>query len=76
MEDQRIGSALRALRIRRGLRQVDLAKAAGIPRGTLMQIEAGRLEDVRLGHIRQLSVALKPASRDSSDGKEPILTDS
>ena len=58
MEDQRIGSALRALRLRRRLRQVDVAAAAGIPRGVVMRIEAGRLDDVSFGHVRRLARAL------------------
>lgn len=55
MDDQRIGSALRALRLRRGLRQVDVAAAAGIPRGVVMRIEAGRLDDVSFGHVRRMA---------------------
>lgn len=58
MEDQRIGSALRALRLRRHLRQVDVAVAAGIPRGVVMRIEAGRLDDVSFGHLRRMARAL------------------
>jgi transcriptional regulator with XRE-family HTH domain len=55
MEDQRIGAALRALRIRRGLRQVDVATAAGIPRSVVMRIEAGRLDEVPLRQVRRLA---------------------
>jgi transcriptional regulator with XRE-family HTH domain len=58
VEDQRIGSALRARRLRRRLRQVDVAAAAGIPRGVVMRIEAGRLDDVSFGHVRRLARAL------------------
>jgi transcriptional regulator with XRE-family HTH domain len=58
MEDQRIGSALRAIRIRRRRRQVDVAAAAGIPRGVAMRIEAGRLDDVSFGQIRSFARAL------------------
>ena len=55
MDDQRVGSALRALRIRRRLRQADVAAAAGIPRGAVMRIEAGRLDDVSFGHVRRMA---------------------
>jgi transcriptional regulator with XRE-family HTH domain len=58
MEDQRVGSALRALRLRRGLRQADVAAAADIPRGAVMRIEAGRLDEVSFGHVRRLARVL------------------
>lgn len=58
MEDQRIGSALRALRIRRGMRQVDVATAGGIPRGVVMRIEGGRLDEVSFGEVRRLARVL------------------
>ena len=58
MDDQRIGSALRALRIRRRLRQVDVAAEAGIPRAVVMRIEAGRLDEVSFGQIRRLARVL------------------
>jgi DNA-binding XRE family transcriptional regulator len=47
MEDQRLGSGLRAMRIRRKLRQRDLSAAAGVPRGVIGLIEHGRLDEVR-----------------------------
>lgn len=58
MDDQRIGSSLRALRLRRRLRQEDVRVAAGIPRRAAMRIEAGRLDGVRFGDIRRYSAAL------------------
>ena len=58
MDDQRVGSSLRALRIRRRLRQVDVAAAAGIPRGAVMRIEAGRLDDVSFGQVRRMARVL------------------
>lgn len=58
MDDQRVGSALRALRIRRRLRQADVAAAAGIPRGVVMRIEAGRLDDVSFGQVRRMARVL------------------
>ena len=58
MDDQRVGSALRALRIRRRLRQADVATAAGIPRGAVMRIESGRLDDVSFGQIRRMARVL------------------
>jgi transcriptional regulator with XRE-family HTH domain len=58
VDDQRIGAALRALRIRRALRQRDAAGLAGIPRSVVMQVEAGRLDGVRFGDIRRYAAGL------------------
>jgi len=58
MDDQRIGSGLRAMRIRRRLRQRDLSSAAGVPRGVIALIEHGRLDDVGFGQIRAVARAL------------------
>jgi transcriptional regulator with XRE-family HTH domain len=58
MDDQRIGASLRALRLRRRLRQADASVAAGIPRDVAMRIEAGRLERVRFGDIRRYAASL------------------
>lgn len=58
MDDQRVGSSLRTLRLRRRLRQKDASIAAGVPRGVAMLIEAGRLDNVRFGDIRRYAKAL------------------
>jgi transcriptional regulator with XRE-family HTH domain len=58
VDDQRVGGALRALRLRRRVRQVDAALSAGIARGAAMRIEAGRLDRVRFGDIRRYAHAL------------------
>ena len=58
MGDQRLGSALRALRLRRRLRQADVAAAARIPRNAVMRIEAGQLDEVSFGHVRRLARVL------------------
>jgi transcriptional regulator with XRE-family HTH domain len=58
MDDQRVGSGLRAVRIRRRLRQRDVASAAGVPRGVLTLIEHGRLDDVSFGQIRSVAKVL------------------
>ncbi|MHB8460685.1 MAG: helix-turn-helix domain-containing protein [Candidatus Limnocylindrales bacterium] len=59
MDDTRLGSIYRALRRRRGWRQVDLAVAAGCSRGTISRIERGHLDDVVLGMLRRVSDALE-----------------
>ena len=58
MDDQRIGASLRAVRLRRRLRQKDVSGAAGIPRSVAILIEAGRLDGVRFGDIRRYAKAL------------------
>jgi len=56
--DQRLGAAVRAVRIRRGLRQADLAVAAGVSPTTVSRIERGRLEEVGLSAVRAVGGAL------------------
>jgi transcriptional regulator with XRE-family HTH domain len=58
MDDQRVGSGLRAMRIRRQLRQRDLSALAGVPRGVIALIEHGRLDEVGFGQIRAVARAL------------------
>ena len=58
MDDQPIGASMRALRLRRRLRQVDASEAAGIPRRVAILIEGGRLERVRFGDIRSYARGL------------------
>jgi|GEM_PF-1422281 len=45
----RIGSTIRALRSARGLTQAELAECAGISRRWLIDLEAGRGDNARLG---------------------------
>ncbi len=49
---------LRALRTKRGMSQEALAKKAGISRGYLLRLEAGR-QDPTLGILTKLAKALK-----------------
>ena len=58
MEDQRLGAAIRRIRVGRKLRQVDLAALAGVPRTALIAMESGRLDDVSFGHLRRVARAL------------------
>jgi len=52
MDDIRVGSAIRAVRLRRGLRQSDVAAAAGLSQSTVSLVELGRFEALTLGTIR------------------------
>lgn len=58
MDDQRVGSALRTIRLRRGLRQVDLSGMAGVSRTTISRLERGHLAAFTLETIRAVATAL------------------
>jgi transcriptional regulator with XRE-family HTH domain len=58
MDDQRFGSTIRAIRIRRKLRQSDLARLADVSVGMISLIERGHLDRVTLASIRAVAKAL------------------
>ncbi|MDO8485716.1 MAG: helix-turn-helix domain-containing protein [Candidatus Limnocylindrales bacterium] len=58
MDDQRVGAALRAIRVRKRWRQKDLAAKAKVSRTMIGRIEHGRLTAVPLGSIRRAAHAL------------------
>jgi transcriptional regulator with XRE-family HTH domain len=58
MDDARIGRALRVLRQRRGLRQSEVAAAAGVPQPTISAIECGRLAGLPIATIRRVFAAV------------------
>ena len=53
MDDARVGRALRALRQRRGLRQSEVAVAAGVSQSTISDVESGRLAGLPIATIRR-----------------------
>ncbi len=57
MDDVRVGSAIRAVRIRRGLRQSDVAAAAGVSRALVSSVERGILEATSLRALRRVAAA-------------------
>jgi transcriptional regulator with XRE-family HTH domain len=59
MFDDRVGTILRAIRIRRGLRQVDVARLAFVSDATVSRIERGHLEDLSLRTIRRVARVLE-----------------
>jgi transcriptional regulator with XRE-family HTH domain len=69
VDDVRFGAALRATRIRRGLRQVDIAQAAGVSPTTVGRVERGLGDGLPLDRIRaiarvlEIRVELLPRSR-------------
>ena len=61
--DVQIGRALRALRHRRGLRQVDVARLSGVTRTVISELEAGRAGIHRLDRLRAVLAALGASVR-------------
>ena len=55
MEDIRIGLALRAVRVRKRLRQSDVALLAGVSRKTVGTVERGALDQVRMDALRSIA---------------------
>jgi transcriptional regulator with XRE-family HTH domain len=58
MDDQRVGRIVRALRRRRGWRQLDLARAAGCSQNLVSLVERGHLERASTRLLRRVMAAL------------------
>lgn len=58
MDDVRVGRLLRALRRRRGLRQLDVALAAGVSQQAVSLVERGHLATLSLRRVRLMFGAL------------------
>jgi transcriptional regulator with XRE-family HTH domain len=58
VDDQRFGSAVRAVRIRRGWRQHDLAARSGVSQPTISRLERGHPGSLTLDMIRRVAGAL------------------
>lgn len=58
MNDGQVGRALRAVRIRKGWRQVDVARGAGVSRDAVSRAERGLLEGMTLARIRAIGEAI------------------
>jgi transcriptional regulator with XRE-family HTH domain len=59
MDDLRVGAALRAARIRRRLRQCDVAAAAGLSESSVSRMERGHFETLSLRAIRAIAAVLE-----------------
>ena len=58
MDDRRVGTALRQLRRRRGLRQSDVAERAGVGQSTVSRVELGHLDTLSLSTVRRVFAVL------------------
>jgi transcriptional regulator with XRE-family HTH domain len=58
MDDLRFGGAIRASRVRKGWRQIDLASAAGVSTGTISRLERGQLDRMPMEILRRVAAAL------------------
>lgn len=58
MDDFRVGAAIRAIRLRRGWRQKDIAAAAGVHRSMVSRIERGHLDEHALAALRSVAGTL------------------
>lgn len=59
MDDSRFGRAVRALRLRRGWRQRDLAAAAGVSQQLISTVERGHADALSLAVLRRIAGALE-----------------
>jgi HTH-type transcriptional regulator / antitoxin HipB len=58
MDDQRLGATIRAVRLKRGWRQVDLASRAGVSPSTISRLERGHPGSLTLDTVRSVAAAL------------------
>jgi transcriptional regulator with XRE-family HTH domain len=58
MDRMRVGRSIRAIRVRLGWRQVDLATRAGVSRSFVSKVERGLLHDVDLDRLERICQAL------------------
>jgi transcriptional regulator with XRE-family HTH domain len=59
MDDQRAGRTLRAIRLHRRRRQVEIARTAGISQSSMSRIERGHLGSLTLDTLRGVAAALE-----------------
>jgi transcriptional regulator with XRE-family HTH domain len=59
VDDQRLGTTVRSVRIRRGLRQDDLSDLTHVSRAQIGRIEHGHLDSISIGTLRRVCGALE-----------------
>jgi transcriptional regulator with XRE-family HTH domain len=58
MDDMRVGRSLRAVRVKRGWRQEDVARQAGVSQNLVSRAERGLIDGMTLGRIRAIGEAV------------------
>lgn len=58
MDDRRLGAAYKAIRVRKGWRQTDLAARAGVSVTIIVRIEHGQVGSIPLSTLRRVAAAL------------------
>lgn len=58
MDDMRAGSVFRLLRKRKGWRQADVARMAGVSRATVSRLERGHVDSMSVGSLRGVAKVL------------------
>ena len=58
MDDLRLGAVIRAVRLRRKLRQQDVGRAAGVSHATVSLVERGHCDHLSLATLRQIAATL------------------
>ena len=59
MDAVRVGAVFRAVRLRRGWRQIDLAIRSGVSDSTISRIERGQFESLAVGTVLRVAAALE-----------------
>ena len=59
VDDQRIGSVIRAVRHRRGLRQIDVAQTAGVSQAYVSYVERGHLDRLSVDTVRRIGAWIR-----------------
>jgi transcriptional regulator with XRE-family HTH domain len=58
VDDLRLGALVRAVRLKRGLRQRDVAEMAGVSHGLVSLVERGHCQSLSIATLRQIAAAL------------------
>jgi transcriptional regulator with XRE-family HTH domain len=58
MDDLRLGALIRAVRIKRGLRQQDVAELAGVSQGAVSLVERGHWQKLSIETLRRIAATL------------------
>jgi transcriptional regulator with XRE-family HTH domain len=58
MNDMQLGAAIRAVRVRRWLRQNDVARVAGVSQPTVSLVERGHWQRLSIETIRRIAAVL------------------